>query len=144
MVVPLDRVSRAEEGGLFEGGSPLAPAPQAPSPPTPPLVPTARSVAATAQSPQIGTGQIRPVAPEVARMFLNDVQRDALRRGGFTDPTHVSPIRVSAPGTSRFLQDLSASIAGTLGFGPSSLFFEELQRLQPTAVRGGAVGRRTA
>jgi hypothetical protein len=83
-----------------------------------------------------------PVDPDVARLFLSDVQRDALRRGGFTDPTQVSPIRVSAPGTSRFLQDLSASVAGTLGFGPSQLFFEELQRLQPQGVRSG-VARRT-
>ena len=84
-----------------------------------------------------------PVDPDVARLFLTDVQRDAMRRGGFTDPTQVSPIRVSAPGTSRFLQDLSASVAGTMGFGPSQLFFEELQRLQPQGVRSG-VGRRTA
>ena len=84
-----------------------------------------------------------PVSPEVARLFLTDVQRDALRRGGFTDPTQVSPIRVSAPGTSRFLRDLSASVAGTLGYGSPELFFEELQRLQPRGVRGGT-GRRTA
>lgn len=113
----------------------LAPAPL-------PAAPPARTVQQTAQNPAVGTGQVGLVSPEVARMFLTDVQRDALRRGGFTDPTQVSPLKVSAPGTSRFLQDLSASVAGTMGFGPPSLFFEELQRLRPTAVRAG-VGRRT-
>jgi hypothetical protein len=75
-------------------------------------------------------------------MFLTDVQRDALRRGRSTDPMQVSPLKVSAPGTSRFLKDLSASVAGTMDFGPPILFFEELQRLRPTAVRAG-IGRCT-
>ena len=99
---------------------------------------TAAGVRQTAQNP----GGVGPVSEEIARLFLNDVQQDALRRGGFTDPRQVSPIKVSAPGTSRFLQDLSASVAGTLGFGPSQLFFEELQRLRPQGVRRG-VARRT-
>ena len=84
-----------------------------------------------------------PVSAEEAMKFLSGVQQDALRRAGFDDPRDVSPVRVSAPGTSRFLQDLSASVAGTLGFGPAQLFFEELQRLQPQGVRSGT-GRRTA
>jgi len=82
-----------------------------------------------------------PVAPDVARLFLSDVQRDALRRGGFTDPTQVSPLKVAAPGTSQYLRQLSASVAGTLGYGPPELFFEELQRLRPTGVRSGAARR---
>ncbi|MDA0352796.1 MAG: hypothetical protein O3A10_11375 [Chloroflexi bacterium] len=86
---------------------------------------------------------IGPVSADVARLFLSDVQRDALRRGGFTDPTQVSPLRVSAPGTSQYLQQLSASVAGTLGFGPPDLFYEELRRLQPQGVGAGR-GRRTA
>ncbi len=105
--------------------------------------PTAQNVAQTAQNPSLGTGQIAPVSAEVARLFLSDVQQDALRRGGFTDPTQVSPLKVSAPGTSNFLQQLSASVAGTLGYGPEPLFFEELRKLQPQGVSRGTA-RRTA
>lgn len=104
---------------------------------------TAQNVAQTAQNPALGTGQIAPVSAEVARLFLTDVQQDALRRGGFTDPTQVSPLKVSAPGTSNFLQQLSASVSGTLGYGPVELFMEELRKLQPQGVGRGA-SRRTA
>ena len=132
----------ADDAGPWSSIRP-SPSPVPTAPAQLPAAPPARTVQQTAQNPAVGTGQVGLVSPEVARMFLTDVQRDALRRGGFTDPTQVSPLKVSAPGTSRFLQDLSASVAGTMGFGPPSLFFEELQRLRPTAVRAG-VGRRTA
>ena len=119
----------------------LVPTPTAPPPRAVQTAPAA-GVPAPAPGSEVGVGQVGPVSADVARLFLTDVQRDALRRGGFTDPTRVSPLRVSAPGTSQYLQQLSASVAGTLGFGPSDLFFEELQRLRPTRVRGG-VARRT-
>jgi hypothetical protein len=107
-------------------------------------LPTAQSVSQTAQNPQVASGQIAPLSFEDTRLFLNDVQQDALRRGGFTSPSQVSPLKVSAPGTSRFLQDLSASVvAGVFGFGPASLFFEELAALRPQGV-GRGVARRTA
>lgn len=93
-------------------------------------------------SASVAPAQPMPVDAEVARLFQQQVAQDAMRRAGFTDPSQASPIKVSAPGTRRFLQDLSASVAGTLGFGPSQLFFEELQRLQPQGVRSG-VARRT-
>lgn len=123
---------------LTELSNPQPAAIQQPAP-----IPTAQAVAQTAQNPAVGTGQIAPVSSQDALSFLSGVQQDALRRGGFTDPTQISPIRVSAPGTSRFLQDLSASVAGTFGFGPTSLFFEELARLQPRGV-GQGIARRTA
>ncbi len=100
----------------------------------------APTVQQTAQNPL--TNQIGPVSPEIARAFQTQVGQDALRRGGFDDPRDVSPIKVSAPGTSKFLQDLSASVSGTLGFGSPELFMEMVRRLTPQGVRQG-VARRT-
>lgn len=141
--LPPDSLPRKQPSGpVAQPAAPVA-QPVAPGPQPAVVLPRAPAVQQAAQNPAVGTGQIGPVSPEVARLFLTQVQQDALRRGGFTDPTQVSPLRVSAPGTSRFLQDLSASVAGTLGFGPASLFFEELQKVRPTAVRAG-IGRRTA
>ena len=54
-----------------------------------------------------------------------------------------SPIQVSAPGTSRFLQDAAAGLAQS-GLGiKKDVFNEELQRVRARGVAGGAT-RRTA
>ena len=95
--------------------------------------PTAVNVA------EAGPEAIVRVPVDEARQYQEQVYRDALRKSGFESaPT---PVGLSAPGTSRFLQDLGAGVAGTRGFSRDA-YFEELERARPTAVRAG-VSRRT-
>ena len=57
--------------------------------------------------------------------------QDALDRFGVTNINQITPIGNSAPGTSNFLKEGAASVAATLGFGPASLFLEQLQVADP-------------
>ena len=115
-----------------------------PVPENPALLSPTPQPAAPAPQPQAPA--VNPISPfpiADARQFQQNVFRDALQRFGITDPTRISPIAVSAPGTSRFLQQGTASVFGAGGFGPESVFFEELARLTPQGVTPG-IARRTA
>jgi hypothetical protein len=91
-------------------------------------------------------GKVEPpttgdVTLQEALDFLGKSGQDALKLGGFANASETSPLKVAAPGTSRFLRDLSASTSAALGFGPQSLFFEELLRLIPRGVQAQVRGR---
>lgn len=74
-----------------------------------------------------------------AAKYQEQVYLDALRKSGFDSaPT---PVGLSAPGTSRFVQELGAGVAGTRGFSKGA-YFEELEKARPQSVRGG-ISRRT-
>ncbi len=84
---------------------------------------------------------VGPVTTQDARDFMAQVQQETLRLGGFGDISEASPLKVAAPGTSRFLRDLSASASAAFGFGPQSLFFEELLKLIPRGATAQVRGR---
>lgn len=75
-----------------------------------------------------------------AQTFLEDAARIAMQSGGFSSvPT---PVGMSAPGTSPYLQTLGAAVASTARGIPQELFLEEIMRSTPQGIRDG-VARRT-
>jgi hypothetical protein len=94
--------------------------------------PTSVNVAET------GPEAVLRVSGDEALAFQRQVYEDALRKSGFSSaPT---PVGLSAPGTSQFVQQAGAGLAGLRGFSPD-LYFEELQKARPTGIRSGVARR---
>ena len=130
VVIPKDQLEdapKAQAGGIFEG--------------------LFRGAASTGTSGRRSdVGQVfqqdgEPQRGERGINFLNRAADLALKRSPFSRfPT---PVGVSAPGTSGFLQELAAGVTG-IGRGvPRQLFFEELLRSRPVGVQPTIVGRTT-
>ena len=77
-----------------------------------------------------------------ADAFMRQVVEDAKRRIGITKLFEAAPIKVSAPGTPRFLQQGAQAVLGAAGLFNEETFDERLQQVRPTGVRAG-VTRRT-
>ena len=125
------------DASLGAQGGPVTLPPATPTPIRQPQ-PTATGGISASPTAPVGIASI-----EETRAFQDQVIQDALRRGGFRGVTDIQPIKTAAPGTARFLKNLSQGVFSTAGFGDRSIFEDIQRRQQATGVRAGT-SRRTA